>query len=1008
MPPEARLLAGLAVALTVVYSATPLVIRVADRLQFYDQPIGYKGHRSPTPYLGGAAVMAGFVLALLLVSTDDRGRTLPLLGGMAVLWAVGTIDDRRNVSPGTRVVIEAVLAGLLWNAGLGWDLGLGGGVDLALTVLWILAVVNAFNLFDNMDGAASVMALVVCSAVVAMGLVQGDAWLSIAGAALCGACLGFLPHNLASPARIFLGDGGSMPIGFAVAVLVMVGSADAVPAWQALVVGLLLVAVPALDTCLVMVSRRRRGVSILTAGRDHLTHRTQRWLRTARGVAVALGAVQALVAALALFAITGGAAIILLVVVLYLVAAATAIALLEAADRDALVAEVAPATTPGTVTSPRVAPPPAASRPAIALVLALGAVMATSPFLGGFYDTGRWLPLGLALLAVSTAAAIARPPHLSRNAQAALLALGGLAAWALLSSAWAPSIFQATTEANRTFVLATILATALVTVRTDVLAGWLTGGLIAGIGAVAVWVIVQMLGSDPNALFLTGRLDRPLGYINGQGTVFVMGFWLCLALAERRPAWLGGAGAGAATLMLALAFMTQSRGAAVAMLASTIIVVALVPGSRLRRVFAIAACAAGVAAVSGALLGVYDAGAAGPVTAGVARPAALAVLGAALAVGLVWAGSTWAVDRATSRRPTAHVAVRRGGLAALAVAALIAVGGVLVSAGRIESTVSEQWAAFTSLGVTPGNPSARLASGAGTRYDYWRVALDSFAERPLLGTGAGNYDRRYYQTRRTTEDIRQPHSIELQALSELGIVGGALLAVFLAALAIGAWRMRPAAAASPAARTLMVGAVGVLSAWLVHTSVDWIHLMPGVTGIALVMAAILLRHGRGPRELAQRSTSPALVTSRPVRLAGAVAAGLALVVAGASLSRQGLADLFYDRATDALADRPADAIREANSSLRLDAENPRTYYVKAAALARFNQADAARRTLLLAAGKEPDDFVTWTLLGDLAIRRGRVEEARRNYARASALNPVDAALRKLAADPRSALPGTSP
>ena len=99
-----------------------------------------------------------------------------------------------------------------------------------------------------MDGAASVMALVVCAASSAIGLVQGDAWLAIAGAALCGACLGFLPHNLASPARIFLGDGGSMPIGFAVAALVMVGSADAVPAWQALVVGLLLVGVPALDT----------------------------------------------------------------------------------------------------------------------------------------------------------------------------------------------------------------------------------------------------------------------------------------------------------------------------------------------------------------------------------------------------------------------------------------------------------------------------------------------------------------------------------------------------------------------------------------------------------------------------------------------------------------------------------------------------------------------------------------------------------------------------------------
>ncbi|MDX6723612.1 MAG: UDP-GlcNAc:undecaprenyl-phosphate/decaprenyl-phosphate GlcNAc-phosphate transferase, partial [Solirubrobacteraceae bacterium] len=164
MPPETRALLGLAVALAVVYSATPLAIRVADRLQFYDKPAGYKGHARPTPYLGGAAVMAGFLLALVIV-TGDWGRTLPLLGGMAVLLAVGTVDDRRNVSPLWRVAVEVALAWMLWQTGMGWDLGLGSGVDLALTIAWTVGVVNAFNLFDNMDGAASTMALVVSAAV---------------------------------------------------------------------------------------------------------------------------------------------------------------------------------------------------------------------------------------------------------------------------------------------------------------------------------------------------------------------------------------------------------------------------------------------------------------------------------------------------------------------------------------------------------------------------------------------------------------------------------------------------------------------------------------------------------------------------------------------------------------------------------------------------------------------------------------------------------------------------
>src|SRR4051812_29596232 len=130
--------------------------------------MGYKGHARPTPYLGGSAVMVGFLLALAAVSVEDWSRTLPLVGGMAVLWVVGTIDDRHNLAAGLRAGVEAVLAAMLWYAGLGWDLGLGAVPDVLLTILWVVAVVNAFNLFDNMDGASSTMALVVTACVVVM------------------------------------------------------------------------------------------------------------------------------------------------------------------------------------------------------------------------------------------------------------------------------------------------------------------------------------------------------------------------------------------------------------------------------------------------------------------------------------------------------------------------------------------------------------------------------------------------------------------------------------------------------------------------------------------------------------------------------------------------------------------------------------------------------------------------------------------------------------------------
>jgi UDP-GlcNAc:undecaprenyl-phosphate/decaprenyl-phosphate GlcNAc-1-phosphate transferase len=1003
LPLEARLATSLAIALAVVYGATPLVIRVADRLQFYDKPVGYKGHGRPTPYLGGAAVMFGFLLALVVVASEDWRRTVPVAGGMAVLWGVGTIDDRRNLGPGIRVAVEALLAWVLWSRGLGWDLGVGDAVDLALTIAWVVGVVNAINLFDNMDGAASTMALIVAACVAILGAVHGDVWLAVVAGALCGACLGFLPHNLASPARIFLGDGGSMPVGFGVAALVMIGSAEAVPAWQALVVGLLLVGVPALDTSLVMVSRRRRGVSILTGGRDHLTHRAQRRLRTARAVAMALGAVQALVSALALFAIQGGASAILLIVVLYFVAAATAIALLEAEQREVVTPEGALVEgPPGRLRRLRSVPP------AIAGLVAVGGIGAgASPFFSGYYEPGTWVPIGLGLLVVASAGAIARPPRLSRAAIIALLALGGLALWALLSALWAPSIEQATTEGDRTFVLLAILATIVILVRTDAAAGWLMAGIVGGIGVVAGYVIVHMLGPNPGGMFIGGRLDQPLGYINATGTVFVMGFWMCFSVVERRPAWLAGLGAGAATLMAGLALATQSRGVALAMIASLVVVLAFVPGDRLRRVFALVICGACVAATIPAFTDLYDVAQTGPVTGHVAHRAIVTLLVAASAAGLLWGAAVALRSQIVASRQSLAAAMRRAGVAAIAGVLVIVVGISLVSAGRIERTVSNQWSSFTTLSEGTGSASgSRLVSGSGTRYDYWRIAWDAFRDRPLAGVGAGNYDRPYFKARRTTEDVRQPHSLEMQTLSELGLVGALLLAGFLGAFVLGAWRMRSAALESPLTRSVMIAAVGAFTTWLVHTSVDWMHLMPGITAVAVVMGAVMLRD----RDEADVVVAPpAAVPSAPMRavrpraVAGAVLAALALVLAAASLSRQGLSDYFADRASDALATRPLDALRQANQSLRLDAENPRTYYIKAAALARYNAAGAARRTLRQALAKEPDNFVTWTLLGDLSVRLGKFADAKRNYAHALALNPRDVTLQRLAKDPHRAL-----
>jgi cytochrome c-type biogenesis protein CcmH/NrfG len=204
----------------------------------------------------------------------------------------------------------------------------------------------------------------------------------------------------------------------------------------------------------------------------------------------------------------------------------------------------------------------------------------------------------------------------------------------------------------------------------------------------------------------------------------------------------------------------------------------------------------------------------------------------------------------------------------------------------------------------------------------------------------------------------------------------------------------------------MVGAVGAFTAWLVQTSVDWMQLLPGLTAIAIAAAAVMVRPRRLPRPAGATSRNPRFrkaLAGRPALALGASAIVVTLIVAGASLSRQGLADLYRERAQNELSARPASALTDANRSLEIDSDAVETYYVKAAALARFDQGAGAGAALRDALAREPDNFVTWALLGDIAVRERRLGVARRDYTRAHRLNPRETILAELSRDPRSAL-----
>jgi UDP-GlcNAc:undecaprenyl-phosphate GlcNAc-1-phosphate transferase len=286
-------------AAAVTFAATPLAAAVARRTGFYDHPDGYKDHGRPTAYLGGAAVLLGVAVAAVLAS-GATPRFWPLLAGAAGLLALGTLDDRVGVMPRWRIAAEVGLALALARAGLGWELFESELANAMLTVIWVVGVVNAFNLMDNLDGAAPTVGAVCAAGIGALALTHGDVIVAALALAVAGACAGFLPHNLSRPARIFLGDGGSMPLGLLLAGLAVAASQHDGLGALALLAGAMLVGLLILDTALVSLSRTREGIPLVTAGRDHLTHRILMRLRSERRVALALAITQALLCGLAI------------------------------------------------------------------------------------------------------------------------------------------------------------------------------------------------------------------------------------------------------------------------------------------------------------------------------------------------------------------------------------------------------------------------------------------------------------------------------------------------------------------------------------------------------------------------------------------------------------------------------------------------------------------------------------------------------------------------------------
>jgi len=297
------LLSAMAIAVLV----TPVARAVAFRIGMVDHPAPRKLHTRPIPLLGGAALYLAVLIALLVL--EDR-YNLPQLAGVLVgataISFLGIWDDRWGLRPLVKLAGQAAVAGAVMATGIMVSLFPWPILNATVTLLWLVGITNAFNLIDNMDGLSGGIGAVSAAFFLLLAALNGQYLVGALSAAVLGACLGFLRYNF-NPASIFMGDAGSLFLGFLMAVLGIKLRFPNNVAFVTWMVPVLVLGVPIFDAALVIFSRLRRGLNPLTTpGKDHLSHRLVRAGLTHREAVLTLYLVQAALGALALFVAMAG------------------------------------------------------------------------------------------------------------------------------------------------------------------------------------------------------------------------------------------------------------------------------------------------------------------------------------------------------------------------------------------------------------------------------------------------------------------------------------------------------------------------------------------------------------------------------------------------------------------------------------------------------------------------------------------------------------------------------
>lgn len=256
---------------------TPIVIKVSHKLGIVDQPNFRKVHTKPISVLGGTVILISFLVGIWLghpIETEVK----PLVIGSVLIYLVGLIDDIYDLKPIIKLLGQVIAALVVVYYGVTIDfislpIGLTihfGILGIPITVIWIVAITNAINLIDGLDGLASGVSMIALMTIGFIAILQANIFIMMICSVLIGALLGFLFFNF-HPAKIFLGDSGALLVGFIVGFLSLLGFKNIT--FVSLFFPIVILAVPFIDTLFAMIRRVKKGQHIMQADKSHLHHK---------------------------------------------------------------------------------------------------------------------------------------------------------------------------------------------------------------------------------------------------------------------------------------------------------------------------------------------------------------------------------------------------------------------------------------------------------------------------------------------------------------------------------------------------------------------------------------------------------------------------------------------------------------------------------------------------------------------------------------------------------------